>query len=48
MNSQKSFVAFALLFALSVATVIGQTGRGYDVSSMDKNTSACVELKLQA
>ena len=43
-NSQKSFVAFALLLAISVATVLGQTRRGYDLSSMDKNTPACTDF----
>jgi putative endopeptidase len=43
-NSQKSFVAFALLLAISVATVFGQTRRGYDLSSMDKNTPACTDF----
>ena len=42
-NVQKSFVALALLLAISVATVFGQ-GRGYDLSSMDKNTSACADF----
>ena len=43
-NSQKSFVACALLLAMSLATVFGQTRRGYDPSSMDKNTSACTDF----
>ena len=43
-NSQKSFVVFTLLLAVSVATVFGQTGRGYDLASMDKNTSACADF----
>jgi len=43
-NSQRSFVAFALLVAIGVATVFGQTGRGYDPASMDKNTSACADF----
>jgi putative endopeptidase len=42
-NWQKSFVALAVLLAISVATVFGQ-GRGYDLSSMDKNTSACTDF----
>lgn len=43
-NSRKSFVACALLLAISLATVFGQTHRGYDPSSMDKNTSACTDF----
>ncbi|HKB66488.1 MAG TPA: M13 family metallopeptidase [Pyrinomonadaceae bacterium] len=43
-NSQKSLVAFALLSAISLTAVFGQTRRGYDVSSMDKNTSACTDF----
>ena len=43
-NSQKSLVACALLLAISLMTVFGQTRRGYDMSSMDKNTSACTDF----
>jgi putative endopeptidase len=43
-NSQKSFVAFTLLLALSVVTVVGQTGRGFDLANMDKSTSACTDF----
>jgi len=43
-NSQKSLVALALLSAISLTAVFGQTRRGYDVSSMDKNTSACTDF----
>jgi putative endopeptidase len=43
-NRKRSFVAVALLLAVGVATVFGQTGRGYDPSSMDKNTSACADF----
>ena len=42
-NSKKSFVAVALLLALSVSTVFGQ-GRGYDPANMDRNTSACADF----
>jgi hypothetical protein len=45
-NSQRSFVAFALLVAIGVATVFGQTGRGYDPASMDKSISACSDFYL--
>jgi len=43
-NSQKSFIAFTLLLALGVATVLGQTGRGYNVANMDKTMSACADF----
>jgi putative endopeptidase len=43
-QAQKSFVGFTLLLALSVATVLGQGGHGYDLSSMDKNTAACTNF----
>ncbi len=50
MNSQKSFissVACGLLLAISSVTgttAFGQAGRGYDLASMDKNTSACADF----
>src|SRR3979411_537187 len=43
-NSRKSFVAIAVLLALSVATVLGQTGHGYDRASLDPNASACTDF----
>src|ERR1700704_3986217 len=43
-NSRKSFVAVAVLLALTVATVFGQTGHGYDRASLDPNTSACTDF----
>jgi len=43
-NSQKSIIAFTLLVAVSVATVFGQTERGFDPSNMDKETSACTDF----
>lgn len=43
-NSQKSFVACALLLAVSLATVFGQTHRGYDPANMDKETAACTDF----
>jgi putative endopeptidase len=43
-NSRKSFVALTVLLALSVATVLGQTGHGYDRASLDPNTSACTDF----
>lgn len=43
-NSRKSFVAVAVLLALSVAVVLGQTGHGYDRASLDPNTAACTDF----
>lgn len=43
-HSQKSFVAFALLLAVSVTTVFGQPGRGFNVANMDKGTAACADF----
>ena len=41
----KSLVAVALLFAISVATIFGQSGgHGYDLASLDKNTPACTDF----
>ena len=42
-DSQKSFVAVALLVALSVATAFGQKA-SFDVTTLDKNTSACTDF----
>ncbi len=42
-NRKKSFIALVLLAVVSVASVFGQN-RGYDLSSMDKNTSACSDF----
>jgi putative endopeptidase len=42
-NSQKSFVAVALVFAI-ITTVFAQTRRGFDPSNMDKNTLACTDF----
>ncbi|HEV7683773.1 MAG TPA: M13 family metallopeptidase [Pyrinomonadaceae bacterium] len=43
-NSQKSFVAFALLLAFSLTTVFGQSQRGYDPANMDKSAAACTDF----
>src|SRR5438128_10554375 len=43
-NRHKSFVAVALLLAMSVVTVFGQTGHGFDRASLDKNTAACTDF----
>jgi len=41
---QKTLVAILLLTALAVATIFAQTGHGYDLSSLDKNTAACTDF----
>jgi putative endopeptidase len=43
-NSRKTFVALLLLMALTVATIFGQTGHGFDQSSLDKDTAACTDF----
>ena len=43
-NSRKSLVAVAVLVAMSVTTIFGQTGHGYDRASLDPNTSACTDF----
>src|ERR1700730_2546949 len=53
-NSLKSFVALALVLALSLAAVLsqrstfaqttGQTGHGFDRARMDTNTPACTDF----
>ena len=42
-NSYKFFTALVLLAAIGLSTAFGQ-GRGYDVTSMDKNTAACTDF----
>ena len=43
-NSRRSFIAVVLLMAVAVATMFGQTGHGYDLASLDKNTAACTDF----
>ncbi len=43
-SSSKTVIAGMLLVAIAVATVLGQTGHGYDLSSLDKNTAACTDF----
>jgi hypothetical protein len=43
-NSRKSLVVILLLVALGVATVLGQTGHGFDKASLDPNTAACTDF----
>jgi predicted metalloendopeptidase len=43
-NSQKTLVACAVLSAISLTAVFGQTSRGFDLANMDKNTAACTDF----
>jgi len=44
-NSRKTVIALALLLALFVTAVFGQTGsHGFDVANLDKNTPACTDF----
>jgi putative endopeptidase len=43
-NSQKSFTAFALLIALGVISVFGQSGHNFDVAGIDTSASACTDF----
>ncbi len=43
-HSPNSFVTLLVLLSIGVFTVFGQTGRGYDIASMDKNTAACTDF----
>ena len=43
-NSRKVLITSVLLFAFLVATVFGQTGHGFDLASLDKNTNACTDF----
>lgn len=43
-NSRRSFIAVLLLMAVAVAAVFGQSGHGYDLTSLDKNTAACTDF----
>src|SRR6267378_5186746 len=43
-HSHKTLVAVALLLAFGMATILGQTGHGYDLASLDKNASACTDF----
>src|SRR2546426_341066 len=42
-NWKRSLVAIALLAAMGVTVVFGQ-GHGFDLASLDKNTSACTDF----
>ena len=43
-NSHKTPVAITLLLVFSVATILGQTGHGFDPMNLDKTASACTDF----
>jgi putative endopeptidase len=43
-SSHKGFIAVLLVSAVFVATIFGQSGHGYDLASLDKNTAACADF----
>ena len=43
-NSARTFVSFALLLTVSVATLFGQSSHKLDPSTFDKNTLACTDF----
>lgn len=44
MKNWKFLTALTLLLAMAAATIFGQTGHGYDLASLDKNTPACTDF----
>jgi hypothetical protein len=42
--SQKTVTSITLLIVFLVGTILGQTGHGYDLASIDKNTPACTDF----
>ena len=43
-NSRKSLIAVVSLMAITVATIFGQAGQGFDQANLDKNTAACTDF----
>src|SRR6476620_6843606 len=43
-RSQKTATTVIVLFAFLVGTILGQTGHGFDLTSLDKNTPACTDF----
>src|SRR6476646_7454286 len=43
-NSRKSLIAVVPLMAITVATIFGQAGQGFDQANLDKNTAACTDF----
>src|SRR6476661_9582367 len=43
-RSQKTVSTIILLAVFLVGTILGQTGHGFDLASLDKNTQACTDF----
>jgi len=43
-RSQKTVSTIILLVVFLVGTILGQTGHGFDLASLDKNTQACADF----
>ncbi len=43
-RSRKAVTTIILLIVFLVGTILGQTGHGFDLASLDKNTSACTDF----
>src|ERR1041384_2776822 len=43
-RSQKTVSTIILLTVFLVGTILGQTGHGFDLASLDKNTQACTDF----
>src|ERR1051325_2996604 len=43
-RSQKTVSTIILLTVFLVGTILGQTGHGFDLASLDKNTAACTDF----
>jgi putative endopeptidase len=43
-RSQKTVSTIILLAVFLVSTILGQTGHGFDLASLDKNTQACTDF----
>jgi putative endopeptidase len=43
-RSRKTVTTIILLFVFLVGTILGQSGHGFDLASLDKNTSACTDF----
>ena len=43
-RSQKTVSTIILLVVILVGTILGQTGHGFDLASLDKNTQACTDF----
>jgi putative endopeptidase len=43
-RSEKTVITVIVLFAFLAGTILGQTGHGFDLTSLDKNTPACTDF----